>query len=408
MISQVSQITELNAVPELASSYEADRIRFLYRHAPTGLAVNVSLATLMIWVFWNRIPTQLLLTWLAILLLVTVIRTYRLMRYSRLRPADEEMVRWRAEFLMGSTLSGMIWGATGVVFTSLASFETQVFLTFALGGLAAGAAATLGSVLRVYLPYLVVIMLPITLWFLAQGGELGLVMGAMLIVYSMAMSVTAIIYRRVLLRSLIVAAQNDTLLVANRAAENANRELAEEINRRRSVENELRKREENYRSLYDDNPSMFFTLDADGVIRSANRFGAEHLGYEITELIGRNVVTIQPSEDAALTRSRLDKCLANTGMEQRWETRKIRRDGAVLWVRETGRVQIEKDGRRTILTVCEDMSEARALSEQLAYQASHDPLTDLYNRRKFEQIFEHLMRISVNGDTRAYTLLFGP
>ena len=398
--SQISQITEENTVPELPSSYEADRIRFLYRHAPTGLAVNVSLATLMMWVLWNRIPLHLLLTWLAVLMVLTAIRTYRLIRYSKLQPGDEDMSRWRAEFLLGSTLSGMVWGATGIVFTSFATFETQVFLTFALGGLVGGAAVILGSVLRVYLPYLVMIMLPITLWFLSQGEEQGLVMGAMLIVFSVAMSITAIIYRRVLLRSLLVAAQNDALLDANRAAETANRELANEINRRQAVEHELREREESYRSLYDDNPSMFFTLDVDGVILSANRFGAEHLGYDITELIGKNVVAIQPSEHTPLTRSWLNKCLENPGMEQRWETRKIRRDGAVIWVRETGRVQIEKDGRRTILTVCEDISEARALSEQLEYQASHDPLTDLYNRRKFEQIFEHLLQISDDSNTQ--------
>ena len=44
---------------------------------------------------------------------------------------------------------------------------------------------------------------------------------------------------------------------------------------------------------------------------------------------------------------------------------------------------IELDGKPHLLAVATDITEMRDLNEMLAYQASHDPLTGLYNRREF-------------------------
>lgn len=49
---------------------EAELIRFLYRNAPTGLAVNVILMLLMSWVLWDRVPHAHLIYWFGALLLV--------------------------------------------------------------------------------------------------------------------------------------------------------------------------------------------------------------------------------------------------------------------------------------------------------------------------------------------------
>ena len=158
--------------------------------------------------------------------------------------------------------------------------------------------------------------------------------------------------------------------------------LAEAI-QRKQAEEAFRIGEERYRALYDDNPSMFFTVDEKGIIVSVNQYGATHLGYKIGELIGQPVNTIFYSEDKDAALQYLQNSLAAPEDIHRWELRKVRHDGSIIWVRETARV-VYDNNHPTIFIVCEDISETHLLSEQLSYQASHDPLTGLVNRLEFE------------------------
>lgn len=55
--------------------------------------------------------------------------------------------------------------------------------------------------------------------------------------------------------------------------------------------------------------------------------------------------------------------------------------------------------------VIQDVSHTRRLTQQLSYQASHDMLTGLYNRRKFEEYLEEIL-LNVREEDRNHTLLY--
>ncbi len=55
--------------------------------------------------------------------------------------------------------------------------------------------------------------------------------------------------------------------------------------------------------------------------------------------------------------------------------------------------------------VIQDVSHTRRLTRQLSYQASHDLLTGLYNRRKFEEYLEEIL-INVREEDRHHTLFY--
>ncbi len=159
--------------------------------------------------------------------------------------------------------------------------------------------------------------------------------------------------------------------------------IAEAVERRRA-EDASRASEARFRALYDDNPAMFITVNADFRIDSINQFGARQLGYAAADIIGQPIERISHHEDRALLLEKLECCMTVNWSIHRWELRKTRHDGSTIWVRETARVVAGKDDAKKILIVCEDVSEARTLSEQLSFEASHDPLTGLVNRREFE------------------------
>ena len=160
--------------------------------------------------------------------------------------------------------------------------------------------------------------------------------------------------------------------------------LKEESAERQRLQQRLVASEELYRTLYDDNPSTFFTVSTGHILISVNRFGASRLGYEVDELIGVEMAMLHLDSDQELAAKAIDECLQNPGVPKGWEIRMRHKDGSISWVRKIGKAVVSKDGSANVLIVCEDITEARRLSKQLSYEASHDALTGLFNRREFE------------------------
>jgi PAS domain-containing protein len=52
------------------------------------------------------------------------------------------------------------------------------------------------------------------------------------------------------------------------------------------------------------------------------------------------------------------------GRARSWEFRKVRKDGRVLWVRETAKAMLMKN-RPVVLIVCEDITERKRAEEEL-------------------------------------------
>jgi PAS domain S-box-containing protein len=136
-----------------------------------------------------------------------------------------------------------------------------------------------------------------------------------------------------------------------------------EVRRRQTAESTLRESEARYRLLYDNNPSMYFTLSPEGTVLSVNQFGATQLGYQPHELIDRSVLTVFRPEDHQTVLGQLIACAATPLNVFEWEIQKIRKDGSLLWVKERAQAVQDHTGRMLVLVVCEDISE-RLLTEE--------------------------------------------
>ncbi len=139
----------------------------------------------------------------------------------------------------------------------------------------------------------------------------------------------------------------------------------------------LRKSEERFRALYLDNPSMYFTVDENGIVLSVNSFGAEQLGYRMEELIGQPVFISYHADDQAGVKRQLEDCLQRFGDVAHWEFRKVCKNGKMLWAREAARAVRDAEGRAVVLIVCEDVTEQKQAEEALKS-----------SEKKFRELFE--------------------
>ena len=137
-----------------------------------------------------------------------------------------------------------------------------------------------------------------------------------------------------------------------------------DVTERKRAEDALRQSEEQWKAVFENNPTMYFMVDAAYTILSVNPFGAEQLGYTPDELVGRPAEILIHAADREFALKNKATCLEHRGRTMSWELRKIRKDGEALWVRETGRAMLIRD-RPVVLVVSEDITEAKRAAEAL-------------------------------------------
>ena len=175
---------------------------------------------------------------------------------------------------------------------------------------------------------------------------------------------------------------------------------------RHQTDQNQRKSEERYRTLYENNPSMYFTISLEGTILSVNQFGAQQHGYTVHELLGKSVSMLLVEEDRGALAEKLVECLKNPQDLQHWEFRKIRKDGQRIWVRETVRVVKDPHHQTVFLIVCDDITlqkqvDTRAFENEQAIRELYE-ITSSPNRS-----FEHRVRSLLALGCRRFKLPVG-
>lgn len=170
-----------------------------------------------------------------------------------------------------------------------------------------------------------------------------------------------------------------------------------DVTTRKQTEEALRASEERYRALFENNPSMYFTVNTAGRVLSVNRFGAEQLGYAPADLIGESVLGVFYEEDKPEVLRQLQHCVQHPDRVHEWEFRKVRRDGGVLWVKEAARAMREADGQMLVLIVCEDITyrkraeqEIRRLNQELERRVIARTAELHESEEKFRQLAENI------------------
>ncbi|WP_368563447.1 EAL domain-containing protein [Pseudoxanthomonas sp. UTMC 1351] len=152
--------------------------------------------------------------------------------------------------------------------------------------------------------------------------------------------------------------------------------------------------ENRFRTLNELLPALVLLADAnEGRILYANQAARLRLGE--TEHAGATLSSLFADPSLRLRANGLDLA---AGDWSNVEAVLITPAGGQFWA-NTSIARVEMEGREHLLMVATDISEQRQLTEMLSYQAAHDTLTELFNRREFERRLENaLAERRVGGD----------
>jgi diguanylate cyclase (GGDEF)-like protein/PAS domain S-box-containing protein len=152
------------------------------------------------------------------------------------------------------------------------------------------------------------------------------------------------------------------------------------------------------------------TTDAEARVQYLNPVASELTGWRLDDAVGRNIdeifrgfheETCEPIENpvgVAMRRNRPIKSVRPALL--------IRRDGNELYIESTAAPIRDPLGNVTGgVLVFHDVSESRELNRRLSYAASHDVLTELVNRREFEQRLERALKSAKARET-SYAVLY--
>jgi PAS domain S-box-containing protein len=137
-----------------------------------------------------------------------------------------------------------------------------------------------------------------------------------------------------------------------------------ELERKRAQE-EVQNSQDQYRELYDQTPLIYFTVNSQGLVLSVNQYGAQLLGYRVEELLGTSAFSVVYEEDRDLFQSGLEKGLRESTKGVLPDFRKVKKDGTIIWVKETIQAIEKQSGPRVWLLSCEDITERKRTEEAL-------------------------------------------
>ena len=115
------------------------QIQALYRHTPMVLAVNIINSGLVALVLASYLEQTRWWIFFGLVVTLTAARAIGWRYYRRHRRHADLATRWAIIATAGSGLSGLLWGASGILLLPDNIVE-QTFLAFVIGGMCAGGA----------------------------------------------------------------------------------------------------------------------------------------------------------------------------------------------------------------------------------------------------------------------------
>ena len=163
-----------------------------------------------------------------------------------------------------------------------------------------------------------------------------------------------------------------------------------DISERRSLQERFLESEERFRGIFESARDAIVSVGEDGNVVMANRAAQDLFGYGEESLTGMEVIRLFPPRVVAYWKElSVYASGLGQGIERRTiETLVLSKSGAEIPVRLTLAEKLVR-GQKIQTAILRNISDRKALEEELRLQSITDTLTRLYNRRHFHSLAQN-------------------
>jgi len=184
---------------------------------------------------------------------------------------------------------------------------------------------------------------------------------------------------------------------------------ARDVTDQLAAEAKQREAEERFRRAFDDSATGMAVIGVAGpqrdVLLDANDSLGRIFGVPREQLIGTRALSqlVDPQHAPALARGMEE---LGRGAVHHGEYRVVRPDGLHIWLDMTASLVRDPDGRPLYrLVQVLDVTERKTAEERLRFLADHDPLSGVFNRRRFEAELQRELDLSAARPRHSVLLL---
>ncbi len=146
-----------------------------------------------------------------------------------------------------------------------------------------------------------------------------------------------------------------------------------------------------FETAFRDNATLMLITEPDtGRVVDANRAFLSTLGLTESDVIGRTSLELGLVADAE-SREALVRGMLQGDLDTPPEVSLVTRDGRTVVGQVSGRL-ISSGTHRYLLTMVADITQQRAVMNDLRHQATHDPLTGAFNRQEADRVLDQESR----------------
>ena len=265
-----------------------ERCDFAYRRLVPAAGGTLAVSVILSAFLWRSEAPEVVMSWQALMVVLAMFVVGLAWAYRRAHDGAEQAATWARRLAIGAAALGAGWGYGAAVFFP-GSVDHQVFLSFIVALVTAGALPIFSTLWWVYAIYAGAVMLPFNVVLFSHGTEFLRLLGAAVPLLYVANVITAYELGRAFL-----AAYGLRTAYQRLSADNAEiqAQLAEQLDSLLDAHREVQAAGRKLRLFSERAPISVFELDPGATILDMNPAAENLFGYAAPELVGRSWIAM--------------------------------------------------------------------------------------------------------------------